>query len=489
MCLHSLACYNKLMIDKTSSALEVDNTNTPTKKIEKTPPAEELQPTQNTANIQAETANKGISPAIIVLIVILSAVLFAGLVFGAMALLRGNRPYHIEEFQGKTYYIIDKDYDGEYDLQYRLFDDDDLYTYVYESEYNNEEIDEDTKKLQDKDCNAYTEGEERDRCITLIIDDDDSYDDYGDHYDDDYDDYEDDDYYYDYPDIAEVVDYETYEEYCSRWGYSQKYTDPTKQYALFSYISYGSPTIQARLSHVSFENDTITLYVWDNANGATADNAGYLIVVPFDNNEVINLTTVGLYTQEEFNQIRSQMRLAKPVVYLYPQEETEVFVKLGRPDLLTVSYPKYVNEWKIMAKSNGTLIDLNTNRELYSLYYESQAINKPELTEGFVIKGKDSAKFLEEKLEILGLTEREAEEFIIYWLPKLEANNYNLIRFETAEEITKNMPLDISPTPDTVIRVFMDFKALDEEVKIKEQVLETPARTGFTVVEWGGSEL
>ena len=474
------------MINEASSAPKVKNTDAPTKPIKKTPPAEEIRPSQNTANTEAEPTNKGISPAIIVLIVILSAALLAGLVFGIAALFKSNRPYHIERFREQTYYIIDRDYDGEYDLQYKLFDDDDLYTYYFSSDKEQPLIERDEEleeEPQYNNCDAYPEGEERDNCITLSPDDD-----------DDDDDYYDDDYYYDYPDVSEIVDYDTYEEYCARWGYNQKYTDPTKRYALFSYISYGSPTIQARLSHVSFDDDTITLYVWDNTNGVTADNVGYLIVVPFDNREIIDLATVGLFTQEEFNQVK-QGRIIdypvaeKPIVYLYPQEEIEVSVELGQSDLLTVSYPKYNNGWNVIAKPNGTLIDLNTNRELYSLYYESKTIEKPELTEGFVVKGEDSAKFLEEKLETLGLTEREAEEFIVYWLPKLEANNYNLIRFETAEEIAKNMPLDISPAPDTVIRVIMDFKALDEEIEIKEQILKTPIRTGFTVVEWGGSEL
>ena len=47
----------------------------------------------------------------------------------------------------------------------------------------------------------------------------------------------------------------------------------------------------------------------------------------------------------------------------------------------------------------------------------------------------DSNFTKEEKLAILGLNEREAEEFIIYWLPKLESNKYNYIRFATEEEI------------------------------------------------------
>ncbi len=99
------------------------------------------------------------------------------------------------------------------------------------------------------------------------------------------------------------------------------------------------------------------------------------------------------------------------------------------------------------------------------------------------------AAFLEEKLSILGLNEREAEEFIVFWLPRLEANEYNYIRFETAEEIEDNMPLSLSVQPDTVIRVRMEFKAVDGDFRVTEQTLETPQRTGFTVVEWGGTEL
>ena len=109
--------------------------------------------------------------------------------------------------------------------------------------------------------------------------------------------------------------------------------------------------------------------------------------------------------------------------------------------------------------------------------------------EGFVVKGVDTIKFLEEKLEILGLKEKESEEFIIYWLPQMEKNKYNYIRFEKIDEINKEMPLNISKKPDSVIRIMMNFKALDKKVDIKEQKLENPKREGFTVVEWGGTEI
>ena len=110
-------------------------------------------------------------------------------------------------------------------------------------------------------------------------------------------------------------------------------------------------------------------------------------------------------------------------------------------------------------------------------------------SDGFIVKGSDVSKFLEEKLTILGLNYKEREEFIIYWLPELESNGLNFIRFETIEEINENMELEISPQPDSIIRVMMEWKALTEEKKIEEQELVTPVREGFTVVEWGGSRI
>ena len=180
----------------------------------------------------------------------------------------------------------------------------------------------------------------------------------------------------------------------------------------------------------------------------------------------------------------------KPVIYIYPETETTVQVSVGYPEKLSCVYPEYDAEkgWEVIAKPNGDLVDTKTGRNLYCLYWEGNQKQNYKFKDGFVVAGEDSAKFLEEKLAILGLNEREANEFIIYWLPKLEANKYNLIRFETAEEIEEYMPLYIEPKPDSAIRISMNFKSLKRPIEIEEQKLETPIREGYTVVEWGGSE-
>ena len=144
----------------------------------------------------------------------------------------------------------------------------------------------------------------------------------------------------------------------------------------------------------------------------------------------------------------------------------------------------------MLAKTDGTLIDLSTNRKLYSLYYENKNTVKFKVEkDGFIVNRNDLITFFEEKLATLGLTEREAEEFIIYWLPILQKNEYNYIRFATTEEIEENTPLEIEPKPDTTIRILMTYKGLKKPIEIEEQKLVTPERNGFTVVEWGGTEI
>lgn len=184
----------------------------------------------------------------------------------------------------------------------------------------------------------------------------------------------------------------------------------------------------------------------------------------------------------------TETQAGKPIIYLYPTEETEVSVKVGKPENLTHTYPKYEDGWRVMAQPNGDLKDVK-GRSYYALYWEGIQPSKMGLTEGFIVKGSDTIAFLEEKLALLGLTEREAEEFIVYWLPRLEVNEYNLIRFETKVEIDENMPLYITPKPDTVIRVMMDHHPAKGTEKVEPQQLPPPPkREGFVVVEWGGTQ-
>lgn len=177
----------------------------------------------------------------------------------------------------------------------------------------------------------------------------------------------------------------------------------------------------------------------------------------------------------------------KPVIYLYPEVETEVSVKLDYNGNLVCTYPAYKDGWTVTAAPDGTLTDANGQTYNY-LYWEGESYAQYDMSKGFCVKGEDTAAFLEGALEQLGLTRREANEFIVYWLPLMEQNLYNIISFQT-DIYTDNAKLMVDPAPDTLIRVFMAWQSADEYVELEKQDLTAPERTGFTVVEWGGTEI
>lgn len=177
---------------------------------------------------------------------------------------------------------------------------------------------------------------------------------------------------------------------------------------------------------------------------------------------------------------------AKPVIYLYPEEKTNVTVTFKNRDLLTTTYPKLIDKWEVVAYPNGDLYDLK-NQYYYALYWEGKQTYTVNFDEGFYVEKDDAIVFLEEKLKKIGLSDRERNEFIMYWLPVLEKNEKSLVYFELTEELQKRNELIINPNPDSLLRVLMHVKKVDKKVSIKEQKLPTFNRKGFVVLEWGGT--
>ena len=178
---------------------------------------------------------------------------------------------------------------------------------------------------------------------------------------------------------------------------------------------------------------------------------------------------------------------AKPVIYLYPEEETEVTVRLDYDGDLTCTYPAYEDGWTVAAAPGGTLTDASGQTYNY-LYWEGVTQTEYDFSRGFCVPGADSASFLEDALARLGLTRREANEFLVYWLPRMEPNPYNLIAFQSAA-YGDSARLTVTPEPDSILRVFMAWKPLEAPVALPAQDLPAFERAGFTVEEWGGAEL
>ena len=188
--------------------------------------------------------------------------------------------------------------------------------------------------------------------------------------------------------------------------------------------------------------------------------------------------------------IRFDMLADKPVIYLYPEQDTDVHVELELTEAeLSTTYPRYNNGWDVVASPDGSLLNKADGTHHKYLFWD--AVNcrmRYDFSEGFCVADSDTESFLKEKLTYMGLTEEEMNEFIVYWLPRMEHNAYNLISFQ-GDAYTNSAKLNITPTPDSLLRVFMAYVPLEESVDIQPQQLETFERKGFTVVEWGGSEL
>lgn len=187
-----------------------------------------------------------------------------------------------------------------------------------------------------------------------------------------------------------------------------------------------------------------------------------------------------------------ETQVDKPMIYLYPTQQRKIALSIDFNGRITTLYPNYNagDCWQVTAFPDGSIIDNINNREYNGLFCEGVPEYQLTIPTGNVVKGKHALSFLENSLFKLGLTSREANEMIIYWLPKMERNPYNLIHF-SFDEYTESARLIVTPEPSTTIRVMMVFRALNAPIDIEPQILpdEPPERIGFTLVEWGGQIL
>ncbi len=213
-----------------------------------------------------------------------------------------------------------------------------------------------------------------------------------------------------------------------------------------------------------------------------------------------------------------QGECGKPVIYLYPSTETPVNVKFLAQMQLTTDIPRYVENlgWNVLAKPNGELSDLQTeytdcdifdkphtgseyakeacktNNYPY-LYWSGNRIGAeyPEIDKGWIVAKADLNKFLNSKLDEIGLNQTEKSDMLEYWIPYLsdKPGEYFRISFLQTKEMNALAPMQITPRPDKVFRIFLDWDNYNSkpDFEIQPQKLETlKNRDGFTVVEWGG---
>ena len=197
--------------------------------------------------------------------------------------------------------------------------------------------------------------------------------------------------------------------------------------------------------------------------------------------------------QLNFSYSAQNIHLRKPVIYLYPEEETEVNISVESEGKLTFMYPSYTDSWTVTAHPSG---EITHNDESYNyLFWEGEnTINENAIddTRGFLIAQEELVSFLETTLTTYGYTSKEQADFITYWVPNMKDATNLYIYFLFDEACEQFATLNISPKPTNTARLYMLWATAEanyEEIGIAPQDIPTINREGFTVIEWGGAEM
>lgn len=180
----------------------------------------------------------------------------------------------------------------------------------------------------------------------------------------------------------------------------------------------------------------------------------------------------------------------KPVIYFYPTTTTDITVKLDLQANFSITYPQIDdnNTRSITAQPDWNLTDKKDGKEYSYIFREANKMKLWQIDEWFVVKKENYVTFLQEKLAYLGLTPKEYNEFIVYRLPLMKQYPYVALKF-AGKEYTDQAPLTITPTPDSIQRVFIVFKGLEKSIDLPQQKITPFKRSWFSVIERWGTEI
>lgn len=279
-----------------------------------------------------------------------------------------------------------------------------------------------------------------------------------------------------------------------------------------STIAKGEVIIEGNIAMFSSTNPLQYVRVGTNSNETLTDSLGNFTLHAKASDTVFYCYSSGWSEIYELNpQFKSQHRITvavyllqepqlmrKPIIYLYNDESIEADIKIRPKGEFTFTYPKYENGWSVSIQANGRIIDLKSNKEFPYLFWEAETQDlffdfTEKQMEGWIIKTDTCIAFLEHQLTALGLNDVEQTDFITFWAPILSKNEYAVVQFLLDDTYQRKIAeMEISPEPDAMRRVYLLMAPLNNGftgLNMVPQIFEPFQRNGFTVLEWGGSEL
>ena len=169
-----------------------------------------------------------------------------------------------------------------------------------------------------------------------------------------------------------------------------------------------------------------------------------------------------------------------PNIYLYPETETALSVNIDFPagGEIIASEPPYNSGWQVSATPDGII-----NGQYEYLFYEVRQAVPLTSEYGWVLDGTSLESGLRNLLSDYGFVGREIDDFIDFWLPRLEGSPWYAVYPQDAESL---ITLSIDPPPDNVLRAIFLIRSLNRRITIPPPAgLNGFTRDGFTAVEWG----
>jgi hypothetical protein len=181
----------------------------------------------------------------------------------------------------------------------------------------------------------------------------------------------------------------------------------------------------------------------------------------------------------------------EPVIYIYSHSQKEYQIKLDPKIKPLSTYPHHdvTDGWQAKGSNNGSVTLSRNGRKYKYLFWEGSSVYLPPKTDGFVVHFDSLNVFFLETLKRLGLNEGEIKDFTEYWVPEFDQPGmYYRISFYSQTLIDQLFPLIISPTPDQVIRILMDYEVIGKDrINLTTPTIVSVDRIDDElIVEWGG---
>ena len=222
--------------------------------------------------------------------------------------------------------------------------------------------------------------------------------------------------------------------------------------------------------YIAFSNcsENAISYRWDFGDGSSSEEENPIYSYNKVGDYIVKLTAYGESGEDIF--IDSVYWVDwiiayKPNIYIYPQEEIDLFVEITFPfgGSIIESIPEYGSGWHVNVNESGLI-----SNTYDFLFYEAALPDRWQYDEGWCIAKDSLLDFFEMNLNAYNFSTKEINDFTEYWIPLLIGFNYYIIYPQTNITINELIELQFSKPPDNIGRLFYSIIGSNEYKVIPE---------------------